>query len=234
MRLLFCLFAVQLAQAQSPDPALAYRTPTVRAQGSATITEKPDQIRIDIGVVTQAQTAQAAGAANAKRFSEVVSSMKTLLGDAADIQTISYSVNPNYRYPREGGTPAITGFTANNVVRVTSGDITLAGKIIDASTKTGANEIRGIEFSVKNEQALRGKALAAAARSARANAEAMAAAIGLRITRVMRVEEATPVQIRPVREMMMAQAKSADVPTPVEPGTIRVDATVALTAEVAQ
>ena len=66
MRLPACLFATALVWAQSPDPALSYRVPTVRAQGSATVTAKPDQIRIDIGVVTQEQSAQAASAANAK------------------------------------------------------------------------------------------------------------------------------------------------------------------------
>src|SRR4051794_38801773 len=93
--LLVCVVAARQAQAQPPDP-LAYRTPTVRAQGTATVTAKPDQIRVDVGVVTQAQTAQGASAANAKQFSEVVTAVKKLLGETTDVQTISYSVNPNY------------------------------------------------------------------------------------------------------------------------------------------
>lgn len=235
MRFIAGLFAVGLF-AQTPDSDLLLRVPSIRARASATVTAKPDQVRIDIGVVSQAQTAQAAAAANAKQFSDVVAELKKVLSEGADIQTVSYSVAPSYRYPKEGGTPAIVGYTATNVIRVTSPDVAAAGKLIDAATRTGANTIRGIEFSVRNEQALRAKALAEATRQAKANAEAMAGGIGVRITRILRVEDGSPVQIYPGREMMMARAAPAadSVPTPVESGTIRVEATVVLTAEVAQ
>ena len=209
------------------------RTPTipaVRAQGSATATAKPDQVRIDIGVVTQAKTAQAASTANAAQFTEVVNALKKIAGTGAEIQTVSYSVQPNYRYPKEGGTPTITGYSAVNVVRVVTPLVEKAGEIIDAATGTGANTVRGIEFSVKDERALRAKALGEAARNARSNAQAMAAGLGLRITRILRIEDSFEPPTRPVREMAMMRADAAQ--TPIETGTIEVQATVAVTAEV--
>jgi uncharacterized protein YggE len=209
------------------------RTPTipaVRAQGSATATAKPDQARIDIGVVTQAKTAQAASTANAAQFTEVVNVLKKIAGAGAEIQTVSYSVQPNYRYPKEGGTPTITGYSAVNVVRVVTPLVEKAGEIIDAATGTGANTVRGIEFSVKDERALRAKALGEAARNARANAQAMAAGLGLRVTRILRIEDSAEPPMRPVREMAMMRADAAQ--TPVEAGTIEVQATVVVTAEV--
>ena len=236
MRYLLAVFAASAAIAQPADPALAYRNPTVQARASATVTAQPDQLRIDIGVVTQGQTAQAAGSANAKQFSDVVAELKKTLGETADIRTVSYSIAPNYRYPKEGGVPSVAGYTATNVLRVSSNEVSAAGKLIDAATRTGANTIRNIEFSVKNEQALRAKALAEAAALARANAESMAAGVKLRISRIWRVEDASPTEVRPVREMMMMRSAAvADAPpTPVESGTIRVEATVILTAELAQ
>ena len=205
--------------------------PSVRAQGTATATAKPDQVRIDIGVVTQAKTAQAASAANATQFTEVVNALKKIAGAGAEIQTVSYSVQPNYRYPKEGGTPAIAGYSAVNVVRVVTPAVEKAGEIIDSATGTGANAVRGIEFSVKDERALRARALRDAARNARSNAEAIAAGVGLRVTRVLRIEDSIEGPVRPVREMAMMRADAAQ--TPVEAGTIDVQATVILTAEVA-
>lgn len=227
--LLTALAAFTLAAQTVPEKNI------IRAHGTATVSAKPDQLRIDIGVVTQAQTAQQAGADNATQASRVVDQLKRTLGQQAEIQTVSYSISPNYRYPKEGGTPTITGYTATNIVRVTSPDVSSAGKVIDAATRTGANTIRNIDFSVKDERALRSKALAEAARNARASAEAMASGLGLKISGIARVEESShPEPPRPMREMAM-RAMAADAPpTPVEPGSIQVDATVVLTATIAQ
>lgn len=229
MKIVAALALVSVLAAQ--DNNRPQSVPSVRAQGSAVATAKPDQVRIDIGVLTQGKTAQVAGAANATQFTEVVNTLKKVSGAGADIQTVSYSVQPNYKYPKEGGTPSIAGYTAVNVVRVTTSAVEKAGEIIDAATGTGANTIRGIEFSVKDERALRAKALGEAARNARANAEAMATGLGLRITRVLRVEDTIEPPMRPVREMAMMRADAAQ--TPVEAGTIDVQATVFVTVEVA-
>jgi uncharacterized protein YggE len=206
--------------------------PHVRAYGTATATAKPDQVRIDIGVVSQAQTAQAASAANAKQLTEVLAELKKTAGGAADIRTLSYSVHPIHKYPREGGSPAIVGYSATNIVQVTSPDVDGAGKIIDAATRTGANTIQGIQFMLKDEQPLRAQALRDAVKQARASADAMAAALGMKIVNVLRIEDAGRPEVHPVREMAMMQRAAADAPTPVEPATIRVTATVTVTASI--
>jgi uncharacterized protein YggE len=230
MRLLVAALLATCAIAQEP----ARKAPTVRAHGTATVTAKPDQVRVDVGVVTQAQTAQAAAAENAKQLSQVLAELKKAAGAGAQVQTTSYSVHPNYRYPKDGGTPSIAGYTATNVVQVTSPDIANASKIIDTATRTGANTIQGVQFTLKDEQAVRSQALAEAVRQAHASASAMASALGLKIARVVSLEDAAQPPVQPVREMMMqARAAAADVATPVEPGEIRVTANVILTAEVA-
>ena len=81
---------------------------------------------------------------------------------------------------------------------------------------------------------MRAQALREAATKAKAKTEAIAAAAGSEDFRVLFAEEGGPV-VRPVfAAMEMAQAKAADVQTPVEPGTIEVRATVTLTVEVGQ
>ena len=221
------------AGAQRMDDRAAH--PYIRASGEANVSAKPDQARISIGVVTQAASAQEAGTQNAKQTEAVLAQLRKALGTAGEVRTVSYSVTPNYRYPREGGQPAITGYTASNTVEATVNDLALVGKAIDLATQSGANNIQQLRFTLKNEQPVRAQALRQAATEARANAEAIAGGLGLRIVRVLAVEEGTPEVIRPMRMMAMAAGQTAGPPaTQVEPGTIEIHATVSLQVEIGQ
>jgi uncharacterized protein len=226
MRILFgvMLFAVSTFAAEESARVIAH--------GEAVVSARPDQVRIQVGVVSQAPTAQEAGAQNAKQSSTLIAELKQLLGSGAEFQTMNYSVYPNYRTQRDGGKPTIVGYQANNTVEIRLNDVSAAGKVIDAATKSGANQIQGVHFSVRDEQKLRGEALAKAAVQARANAAALASSVGLKVIRLVRVEDGEPPRVIPLRaEMMMA--KSADAAqTPVEPGEVQVRATVTVTAEV--
>lgn len=223
----FAVLAAGIAAAQEPARVVAH------GEGSATA--KPDQVRIQIGVTTQAATAQEAGAQNAKQSAAVIAELKQQLGAGAEYQTSNYSLYPTYRSQRDGGKPTISGYQANNLVEVRLSDVSLAGKAVDAATKSGANQVQGIHFSLKDEQKVRVEALAKAAAQARTNVQALASALGLKIVRVVRVEDGEPVRVMPVRAEMMMRSMAADsaAPTPVEAGTIDVQATVTVTAEVA-
>jgi hypothetical protein len=230
LSLLSACVVTALAQ-ESADKSLR---PTIRVTGDATVTVKPDQAEINIGVVTQAQTAQAAASQNAQKQDAVISELRKALGPTAEIKTISYSLSPNYRYPKEGGPPTITGYTASNVVQVKTSNLAQVGKVIDLATESGANTIQYLRFTLKDETAARAQALSQASTKARLKAEAIASALGLKIQRVLHVEEGGAA-IRPVEygETMRAMG-AATAPTPVESGSIDVRATVTLTVEVAQ
>lgn len=205
-------------------------SPQVVAHGEGTATGKPDRVNIQIGVTTQAATAGEASTLNAKQSSAVIAELKQQLGAAAELQTMNYSLYPMYRTQRDGSKPTISGYQANNTVDVRLNDITLAAKAIDSATKSGANQIQGVNFSMRDEQKLRGEALAKAALQARANAEAMAKAMGMRILSILKIEDGNPVQVIPMQRMEMMKAQDAAASTPMEPGAIDVRATVTVTA----
>ena len=218
-----------LAQQDSQDKN---PRPSIRVTGEATITTKPDQGEIDVGVVTQAQTAQDAATQNAQKVEAVLSALRKAIGAGADIKTVGYSLNPNYRYPERGGQPTITGYTASNTVQVKTRDLAQVGKIIDVATQAGANNIQALRFTLKDEQAARAQALKEAALKARTKADALASALGLRVQRVLFVEE--HIQGGPIPVYTRAAMEAGAAQTPVEPGTIDVRATITLTVEVAQ
>jgi uncharacterized protein len=221
------------AASQEP-PARQPPRPSIRVTGEAVVTVNPDQARIEIGVISQAESAQAAATQNAQRVDSVLSDLRRILGSSADIKTISYSVSPNYRYPKEGGKPTIVGHTASNVLRVTINDLSLVGKVIDTATQSGANTIQRLQFTLKDEKKTQAEALSQAAVIARAKADSIASALGVKVLRILLVEEAgSAVPVIQERVFAMARADAAAPPTPVEPGTIDIRAVVTLTVEIA-
>lgn len=221
-----------IAQQLPPRPP---RPASIQVTGQAKITEAPDRVYIDIGVTTQAEKSDAAAAQNAQRLSAVISAVKRTAGPGAQLTTTEYSISPIYKYSRDGGTPSVVGYTANNVVQVRLDDLGRIGRVIDTATQAGSNDVRDIRFTLRDQQVPRGEALREAALNARQDAEALAGALGLRVVRVRSVAEQSPAVVSPLvypQARVFAQVKAA-APTPVEPGTIDVSATVTLTVEVA-
>ena len=212
------------------------RLPFLRASAEASVTVKPDEATLQIGVMSKAPTAQAAAAQNARQLDAVMAELRKAMGPKGDIKTISYAITPDHRYPKPGQPPEIAGYTANNVVQVKTQDLEAVGKLIDSATASGANRIQALQFGLRDEAGARGQALREAAVKARTQVEAMASALGLRILRIWAVESGGLGPIQPLHDMaMMARAEAVQVapPTPVQPGTIEVRATVTLTAQIA-
>jgi len=212
----------------SPPPA------TIQVTGEAQISETPDRVYIDIGVTTQAQDSEAAASQNAARLSAVLTAVRRAAGPGAQLTTTEYSINPNYTYPRRGGPPAVVSYTVSNVVQVRLDDLRRIGGVIDAATRAGANNVQDIRFALRDQQVPRNQALREAVLNARQDADALADALGLKVVRVLSVNEegAAGVPYYP-RGRIFAQAEAAAAPTPVEAGTLDVSATVTLTVEVA-
>jgi uncharacterized protein len=236
MRELIALFAIlvflpSLAPAQQLDRRPM--PPSVTANGEAVITVEPDQAQIDIGVVTQARNAPDAAKENAEKLARVMGEIKKILGKGDELKTASYSLNPTYRYP-QGGKPEIVGYTATNVLHIKTSNLENVGKLIDTSMRSGANAVQRLVFTLKDDQSAQAQALRLASAKAKAKAEEIANALGLKIVRILAVNEGehgvrpiVPPQVRSAQADVMAAA-----PTPIEAGTIEVRSSVTLTAEV--
>mgnify|MGYP001413719593 CR=1 FL=1 len=231
---LFSVFVASLPAvggAQEP-PRLAPPPSTIQVSGDATVSAQPDRVQIDIGVATQAQQSQAAAEQNAKQAEALLAALRKVAGKTAQITTIGYSLQPNYRYPRDGGEPTITGYTATNIVRVRLDELSRIGNVIDTATQSGANRIQGIQFMLKDERGVRSQALREAVTNARAKADALAAALGVKVVGIHSVVESGPMA-RPVRDVMYARAEMAGATaTPIEAGAIEVRADVLLTVQI--
>jgi uncharacterized protein len=204
---------------------------SIRVTGDAKISARPDRVQIDIGVTTRAPHSEDAAAQNARAVEAVLAAVRKASGPTATLRTVNYSLHPDYQYHSGGGEPTLTGYTASNVVQVTLDDLAKIGGAIDAATQAGANQVQGIQFTLRDQDAVRAEALRTAAQRARAEADVLAQALGLKVLRVLTVEENTP-RITPVRVFAAARSAAAEAATPVEAGTLDVTANVTLTVEV--
>ncbi len=230
MRVIFSAFllllTVQVNAEQSTSPLSS-----IRVTGQSTITANPDRAQIDIGVETHAAQSQAAATQNATRLTTALAALRKAVGSSGEIKTASYSLNPEYEY-HPNGTRTLTGYVANNVVHITLNDLGKVGSVIDAATDAGANEVQDVRFTLSDQQAVRAQALREAVLKAKAEAGVLAGALDLKVLRILTVDSADgggPFQhIVPMAGRMAA----AKAPTPIEPGTIDVTASVTLTVEV--
>jgi hypothetical protein len=204
---------------------------SIRVTGNAVVTANPDRARIDVGVVTQSPQSQTAVSQNASKVEVLLAALRKALGSGADIKTLSYSLNPDYQYRASGGPSTISGYSATNIVRIMVDDLSKVGLVIDTAAQAGANRLPSVQFVLRDAQSARAQALKEAALKARAEAEILAGALGLKVNRILAVEEGGGAVI-PMREVMFARAESASASTPIQPGTLDVNASVQLTVEV--
>jgi hypothetical protein len=223
--------APQLAAAQEPQvsvPAVQGTLLSVSAEGKSE--GRPDMATINLGVTTEGATAQAALAENARRMNALTQALRRAGVAERDIQTSNVSVYPQQQY-QEGQPPRITGYQANNTVTAKVRAINNTGRVIDAAVGAGGNTVNGVYFSYQDPDAQLDAARRDAIAEARRRAELYANALGMRVHRIVAVQEgggyAPPI---PLAMERMAAADGA-APTPISPGEIETRVSVSVTFE---
>jgi len=204
---------------------------SVSAVGEAQRT--PDMATVSAGVVTQGQTAGEAMSANAARMSETFAELKRAGIADKDMQTSQLSLQPRYDYQNRKA-PRITGYEARNTVTARTYDLNNVGPMLDALVSAGANNINGITFGVKDTKEAKSEARMEAVKNARAKAQEMAAAAGIRLGKVMSITEGS-VRAMPQPMMMRASMDMAEsASTPVAAGEQTLSVNVNMVFEINQ
>lgn len=221
------------ARAQQPGVTPPVRERTITVTGTGVVDREPDQAVVMLAVENSAPTADAAAQANAEAMERVIAALRQLGLERDRIRTVSYQLHPEYARdePRPGQyEPRVVGYRAVNMVQVTLDDITRVGEVIDAAISAGANRVTGLHFQLRDPERARVDALALAVRNARVEAQALAAALGETPGPVLSVSTTgmVPPPIPFVMDRMGRAEMAAAVPTPIEPGTLRVEVTVTI------
>lgn len=196
-------------------------TGTLTVTGDGQIKVRPDIAILDLDVVTTAKTAQDASQQNAQRMTAVTEALRDLGLASADLQTVGYDVFPIFetddKSPNKG---KITGYRVASQLRVRV-DVDRAGQTIDAAIAAGANMASGIRYAVRDESSVRARALKAAVKAARRDADAIAESVDVKIRGVEALE--ANMGGAPILYRALEMAKSA---TPIEPGNVDISASV--------
>ena len=188
----------------------------------------PDRAWVTVAAESRAKTPREAQAANSAAMSAVLAKLKSA-GLAADaLRTIGYDLQPDFEYANNRQT--LRGYVARNSVEVRVDDLPKLGGILEDVVAAGATNVSGVRFDIKDRDAAEREALNKAVADARARADAAAAGAGLKVERVLRIQEQHAVPLVEPRMAMMREMQVSSGAPPVAPGEIEIRASVTLTA----
>lgn len=198
-----CLFVALPASAQDVPP------PGIVVRGEAQKSVAPDTALIEAGVSNFAKSARAAAEATNLAMGKVLLELKNAGIDGKDIQTSQLSLQP--QYADRPGPSEVTGYVAKNIVSVRVRDVAALAGILDRLMVAGANEVRGISFTVSNASKLLDEARTEAVADARRKAEIYARAAGLTLGAPLSIAEESGPSVMPMRKMAADLSAGAQV-----------------------
>lgn len=209
----------------------AAQSTTISVVGNATVTMVPDQATVNASVITTASSASGAVSENNARYDAVTAAL-VRAGVRRDDVTLTY-YNVNY-VPRPNPMPPNPspydryGYTVTRSFAVTVRSIERAGTVVDAATAAGVTNVDSVSFGLANPERARAQAARKAVEDARAKAEDLANAAGLRITGIRSIElEGAPGIVRPM--VMAKEATTVQAPTVFDAGNVNVTSNVNVT-----
>lgn len=199
----------------------------------------PDIARTSIGVEVRSADVQQATADATARMNAVTAAIKQLGIADKDLRTHSFSIGFEQE-PTPPPTPipaaptraaAATAapapeqpvtprgfYRVSNMLEVTIRDLTAVGRVLQAATAAGANNVWGIEFAIENNDALKVQARAQAVARARQTAAELAQLSGVKLGKVLSISE----ELESGGGPALMSVRAANVDVPIERGEIAV------------
>ncbi len=226
------LLLVSPAGIAAQAPAPPFDGPVILTTGEGVVKLAPDRVWVSIAAESRARGPKEAQRATADAMAAVFARLKTLGLPPDAIRTSGYDLQPEFDYAN--GRQTLRGYVARNAVEVRVDDIARAGDVLDAAVSSGATSVSGVRFDLKDRAAADRDALRKAVADARGRADAAASGAGMRVDRVLRIEEqrTTSVEPRPVMMMRQSAAMAEAAAPPIAPGELEVRAVVTMTSSI--
>ena len=224
--LLSAALAAPLATTAAAQEAPA---PMITVTGEGVVEAAPDIATLTIGVTTEGETAAAALAANSAALEAVLARLTAAGIEPRDMQTSNLSLNPNWT-GYDNATPKIAGFVASNMLTVRVRALDSLGAVLDASVADGANTLNGLTFGLANPEPVLDEARKEAVANARAKAELLAEAAGVKLGKIVSISETAAYQ----PPMPMFRQDAASAAPPVQGGELGMTASVSIFYEIVE
>lgn len=229
LKILTLVLALILAIA--PVSALADDA-KVTVSGTGAVSLKPDTATVTLGVSESREGAVEAQSSVNKAISAIKKALLEVGVNETDISVSDLSVWGNYDYSE--ATQKLIGYTASHTLNIVTENLDLIGPMIDAALSAGANQLQGVSFSVKDNDAAYNQALKLAVEKAREKAEVLAAAAGAKLGELDELTEGVTYDYNPypVAKYASADAAEGGAPTEVDTGMVTITATVTAVYEI--
>ncbi len=202
----------------------------VTATGTGTVYGEPDVAVVNVGVNVQRETVEQARSDAADAQQSVIDSLKQNGVKEEDIQTVQFSVSPQYDYSGSKSQGQIIGYVVSNVVTAKIRDLDTTGKVIDGATQAGGNDavVQGVTFTIDDPSDLKAEARKQAVDQAKQQAQQLADAAGVNLGDLLSISESGGFVPYARNAAALDSSASAGAPTPIEPGQVEVNITVNL------
>lgn len=205
---------------------------TISVTGSGTVKVVPDEVFIDISVITEKPSTRSAVDENSRISQEIITAIEGLNAENLTIETTGFNLYPLYDYSQKNKTPRIYAYQVTSTLEVTTTDLEIIGEIIATATESGANNITSIGFDLTDEskKTAVNNALAEASKDADNKAHAIANSAGLSISQILYISESGtsyPGPLFPVSERAEDTAAQEGVTPPtILPQEIEITASI--------
>ena len=217
------------------SPLLAQEPPTVsriEVEGEGTVYRAPDLATTQLTVLRNAPTAAEGLAEVNKAIGDVSAAMAEFGVEKRDLRTVGFQISPQYQYDnRQDGPqapPKLVGYEVRNTLSVKVRDLSKLGALLDKAVTLGVNEGGSIQFEIDNPTEATQEARRLAVVDAKARAQTLAEASGLKLGRVLLIQDGAirrePSPPIPFAEMKLAAAPaSGRVPVEIGENAVRAD-----------
>ena len=205
-------------------PASAADTRYITISATGTTTVVPDAVRINatvsvLGSSSKGALSTAGATSNAVRAALTANKVGT-----KDIATQSITVYPEYSYPASG-TPTLSGYRATQSFDITIRTASTAGAVVDAIVEVGGDnlQVNGVSPFVLDNNKATETARAFAVGRAKAKAASYAKLLGIKLGRVIYLDETSTPSSYPIYS---TAAKADSAATVVDLGEQKVSVSV--------
>jgi uncharacterized protein YggE len=180
----------------------------ISVSGQANVSSVPDLFQFSVYVEEQGERVQDLNTVVADKTQDIISSVLAFGVDEKDVQSMRVQLNPWYEHSNNQRIQK--GFKLSREINFTLRDIELYDQVIDAVLTTGANRIDGFNYVVENPQPQYLTALDLALKDAKLRASRMANTLGVKLGKVITINENSGYSPLPRGREVIMMSKSSD------------------------
>lgn len=194
----------------------------IRVVGTSKISVAPDMAVFAFAIEDRGKDLKAVKQNTDDRAAKLIRLCRRMGVEAAHITSSQLAIRPQYNYQ----TKAFLGYEASREVNVVLNDLNRYTDLVNGAISSGITTIRNITLDTTKRDRLEDEALTAAAGAAKKKAEILAKSTGVKLGKVVAIDEGgAPV----VRRVYTAGMRTLQEKGAFEPGRITVTATVTVT-----